>query len=112
MPHTVPVVEVNEGLDLSTAARWEHDVEAAGRRSRTIVLDLSAVPFIDSAGVRTLFRWALAAERVGIDLVVVAPPDSPVRRLLDILELELVAPIVDSRLQAMHACQGPRKPGP
>jgi stage II sporulation protein AA (anti-sigma F factor antagonist) len=112
MEHVAHVVEIDEELDLSTIAWWEHRVEAAGRRSRTVVLDLTSVPFIDSAGVRTLFRWAVAAERVGIQLVVVAPPDSPVRRLLEILDLQAVAPLVDSRRKAVHACQGPGKPGP
>ncbi len=111
MEHAAPVVNVSEELDLSTIARWEHAVEAAARRSPTVVLDLTSVPFIDSAGVRTLFRWAAAAHRVGIDLIVVAPPGSPVRRLLDILELESLTPIVDSRPNAVHSRQRPGKPG-
>jgi anti-anti-sigma factor len=110
MKQAVPVVEVNEELDLSTIARWEHDVEAAGRKSRTVVLDLTHVPFIDSAGVRTLFRWLHAAERVGIDLIVVAPRGSSVRRLLDILELESIAPVVDTCPSAATG-QRPGKPG-
>src|SRR5262245_17560145 len=97
MEHSANVVKVDGELALSTIPRWEQRREAAGRRSQTVVLDLASVPFIASAGVRTLFRWALAAERVGIELIVVAPPESPVRRLLDILELETVAPVVDSR---------------
>ena len=112
MGHPVPVVNVSEELDLSTIARWEHALEAAGRRSHTVVLDLTSVPFIDSAGVRTLFRWAVAADRVGIDLIVVAPPGTPVRRLLEILDLEAIAPIVDSRPNGVHARQGPGEPGP
>ena len=112
MEQTVPVVELNEPLDLSTIARWEHDVEAAGRKSHTVVLDLTSVPFIDSAGVRTLFRWARAAERVGIHLAVVAPPDSPARRMLEILDLQTIAPVVDSRREAVRTCEGPGKPGP
>jgi anti-anti-sigma factor len=112
MERTAEVVEVDEGLDLSTIARWEDRVESAGRKAGRVVLDLSSVPFIDSAGVRTLFGWAIAAERVGIDLIVVAPPDSPVRRLLEILELEIVVPVVDSRRKAVQAYEGPGEPGP
>ena len=103
MGHKANVVEVDEALDLSTIARWEHRVESVGRTSRAVVLDLTSVPFIDSAGVRALFRWALAAERVGIDLVVVAPRESRVRRLLEILELDMIAPVVDSRREAVRA---------
>jgi anti-anti-sigma factor len=103
MGDAAPVVNVSEELDLTTIARWEHAVESAGRRSPTVVLDLTSVPFIDSAGVRTLFRWAAAADRVGIDLIVVAPRGTPVRRLLDILDLEAITPIVDSRPNAVHS---------
>ena len=112
MEHGANVVDVREELDLSTIPLWEHRVESAGRRSRSIVLDLTSVPFIDSAGVRALFRWALAAERVGIELTVVAAHESPVRRLLEILDLEAIAPVVDTRQQAVRAYRGPGKPGP
>jgi anti-anti-sigma factor len=103
MEQAANVVEVDQELDVSTIAQWEHRVESAGRTSRSVVLDLTSVPFIDSAGVRALFRWALAAERVGIDLIIVAPPESRVRRLIEILELEMIAPVVESRRKALHA---------
>ena len=48
------LVAVDGGLDLSTVPRWEADVENAARAARTIVLDLSDVDFIDSAGVHAL----------------------------------------------------------
>jgi anti-sigma B factor antagonist len=102
MEHSPSVVAVTGELDLATAGQWEGDVEAAGRVSSAVVLDLSGVWFIDSAGVRKLFRWALAAERVGIRLVVVAPHDGPVWRLLDILHLESIAPVYESRDEALR----------
>ena len=111
MEHTANVIDVDEQLDVYTITRWEERVESAGRKSGTVVLDLTLVPFIDSAGVRALFRWAVAAERVGIDLIVVAPPDGSVRRLLEILEIEMVAPLYDSRRKAVQACEEPGKPG-
>ena len=59
------VIEVTGELDLSTVARWEEDVEAAGHESAAVVLDLSDVRFIDSAGVRTLFKLVRALESEG-----------------------------------------------
>jgi anti-anti-sigma factor len=107
----VSVVTVEGELDVATAARWEYRVEAAGRQSRTVVLDLSSVRFIDSAGVRTLFRWADAARRVGIRLLVAAPREGAVRRLLDILDLEELTPIFDSTDEALQADREPGVPG-
>jgi anti-sigma B factor antagonist len=105
------VVALTGELDLSTVERWDEDVLAAARGSSAVVLDLSRVRFVDSAGVRTLFRWVQTAERRGILVIVVAPHDGPLWRLLDILDLESVAPICDSREDALEACKGPAKPG-
>ncbi len=112
MERSASVVAVTGELDLSTAAQWDEDVQAAARRSPAVVLDLSLVHFVDSAGVRALFGWVQSAERLGIPMVVVAPHDGPLWRLLDILDLESVVPICDSREDALEACKGPGKPGP
>ncbi len=96
MERSASVVAVTGELDLSTTAQWDEDVQAAARHAPALVLDLSRVNFIDSDGVRTLFRWVQRAERRGILVVVVAPHDGPLWRLLDILDLESVAPICDT----------------
>jgi anti-anti-sigma factor len=112
METSTSVVAVTGELDLSTAAQWDEEVQTAARHSSAVVLDLSQVRFVDSAGVRTLFRWVQNAERRSVLVVVVAPHDGPLWRLLDILDLESVAPICDSREDALEACKGPGDPGP
>jgi anti-anti-sigma factor len=111
MERSASIVAVTGELDLSTTTQWDEEVQAAVQHSPAVVLDLSQVKFIDSAGVRELFRWVRAAERRSILVVVVAPHDGPLWRLLDILDLESVAPICDCREDALEACIGPRKPG-
>jgi anti-anti-sigma factor len=101
------VVEVTGELDLSTVARWEEDVEAVGRDSSVVVLDLSEVGFVDSAGVRTLFRLIRAAGMQGTRLLFVAPRDGSVRRLLEILDLSALTPVCESRAEAVRAGQKP-----
>ena len=97
-----PVVEVTGELDLSTTARWEEDVEAVGRDSTVVVLDLSDVRFVDSAGVRTLFRLVRNAASHGTHLLIVAPHAGPVRRLLDILAIDSLTPVCESRAEALR----------
>ena len=46
-----------------------------GRDAAAIVLDLSEVDFVDSAGVRTLFRLARETASRGTRLLIVAPRD-------------------------------------
>jgi anti-sigma B factor antagonist len=106
IPTTSPsVVEVTGGLDLSTAARWEQHVASVGRQASVVVLDLSGVGFVDSAGVRSLFRLIRAARSQGTRLVFVAPRDGAVRRLLEILDLEELTPVCDSRAEAVRVSQ-------
>lgn len=105
------VVEVRGELDLSTVARWEEDVEAVGREASVVVLDLSQVGFVDSAGVRSLFHLVREARRQGTRLLFVAPPEGQVRRLLEILDLEALTPVCDSRADAVRASQRPGEPG-
>ena len=96
------VVEVMGELDLSTVARWEEEVEAVGRDSAVVVFDLSRVCFVDSAGVRTLFRLVRDAESRGSHLLIVAPHDGPVRRLLDILAIDSMTAVCESRAEALR----------
>jgi anti-anti-sigma factor len=97
-----PVVEVTGEFDLSTAAGWEGDVEAVGRNATVVVLDLSDVRFVDSAGVRILFRLVRNAESNGTHVFLVAPQAGPVRRLLDILAMDSVTPVCETRTEALR----------
>lgn len=56
-----------------------------------LVIDLSATSYVDSAGVELIFELArrLAARRQ--TLAVVAPPDSGVRRVLELCDVGSVA---------------------
>jgi anti-anti-sigma factor len=72
-----------------------------------LVLDLSETTYLDSAGIELLFDLArrLRTHRQGLALVV--PDGSPMRRVLDLCDIERVAP-VDGTLEA--ALEGLRQP--
>ena len=97
------LVEIVGGLDLSTVVRWEAEVGRAASASRTIVLDLSRVEFVDSAGVHGLFRMVAALDGEGKRAFVVAPHGGRVRRLLEILELQAIAWLCETREEALGA---------
>jgi anti-sigma B factor antagonist len=61
-----------------------------------LVLDLTAVTFFDSSGVRLADRLSREAARAGIGYRVVAPPGSPARRVLELVGL--AALLVDDDL--------------
>ena len=71
------VVEVVGELDLSTVAHWEATVGRAARSTELVVLDVSRVEFLDSAGVHALFRMLTTLQSQRKRLVIVAPAGRP-----------------------------------
>jgi stage II sporulation protein AA (anti-sigma F factor antagonist) len=49
-----------------------------------VTVDLSALDYIDSAGLRLLFALGTRMKTLQIGLVLVVPTDSPVRRMIDL----------------------------
>jgi len=76
--------------------------------SRGLVLDLTLAAYLDSAGVELLFDLArrLRAHRQRLRLVV--PAQAPMRRVLDLCDIEEVAPL-DTTVEA--AVEVLREPG-
>jgi anti-anti-sigma factor len=74
-------------LDMSTVARVRPIVESACQRNpETVVLDLSAIEFVDSHGFQLLVATHRALTADGCALVVLPPP-APVRRAFEITGL-------------------------
>jgi anti-sigma B factor antagonist len=82
----VATVVVSGELDLATVPQLSATV-AEHRDARLLVLDLNAVTFIDSTGVRVLIEADRACAGAGSRLMVLAG-DGPVRRVLDLCELD------------------------
>jgi anti-anti-sigma factor len=107
---TLCLVRVHGEVDLSNA----HEVSAAigtlmGQDARRLVVDLSDITYLDSAGVALLLRLAerLRARRRRLHLVV--PRGSPVRRVLDFTGLPRVIPL-EARLEDALAGSGSGPP--
>ncbi len=79
------LVTVTGELDIAAVPAVSHAVSAMERASPPhLVLDLSGVVHLDSSGLRVLLDAASRAGREGRRLVIVAPPDGPVGRLLEL----------------------------
>lgn len=81
-------------IDLSNAG----DVEArvlglATERLSRVVVDLTGVDYLDSAGLQVLFTLATRLEEAQVGLELVVPRDSPVRSAIDITGMSSVVPI-------------------
>ncbi|WP_329791205.1 STAS domain-containing protein [Lentzea sp. DG1S-22] len=80
---TVPVTAVAGEIDMSTADLVRDEVHARlAAKPDVLVLDLSAVEFIGSAGVHLLVHSQMEAEDHGTRLAVVVPEQSFASRVL------------------------------
>jgi anti-anti-sigma factor len=96
-------------IDMATAPVIEsHVVDAIEQhRPACVLVDLGAADYMDSSGIRLLFRLYALLEADPSRLVVVAPPGSSAERLLRLVALGDIGDIRPSVASALEACQGP-----
>jgi anti-sigma B factor antagonist len=85
-PDAVVVVPVGE-IDLATVEALQAEIDAAAGETKSIVLDLREVAFIDSAGLRLVVQSTKALEAVGGTFAVVRGPRE-VQRVFDLVGLD------------------------
>jgi anti-anti-sigma factor len=93
-----PALTVRGELDLATAPDLAAAVEAEiAAAPPAVVIDLTPTTFLDSSGARCLMRSAKQAAAADVELHVICPrKNSPVRLVIDLLELDRLVPIVES----------------
>jgi anti-anti-sigma factor len=107
----VEVVHLEGDIDLSNAESVAADLARAVDNERLgLVVDLSDISYLDSAGLRILFHLAARLERHRQQLLLVVPEESPIRRALSLTEFETSAPIatsVEAAVAEIQATLGP-----
>jgi anti-anti-sigma factor len=79
-----PVLSVAGEIDLAIAARFAQELDSlVNDTGGPAVVDLSAVGFIDSSGIRELLKAKRAALAAGTDVMLLSPSDF-CRRVLEI----------------------------
>jgi len=96
---TLCLVRVHGEVDLSNAQEVSSAIgNAMGQEARGLVVDLSDITYLDSAGVALLLRLAERLRARRRQLYLVVPRGSPVRRVLDFTGLPRVIPL-EARLE-------------
>lgn len=99
----VPIAWVAGEVDLATAPHVREEVLAlAVNDVDGVIVDLSEVPYLDSAGVKVLFQLARDLRQRDQSLLVTVPVGSPLRRVLKITGLHEVAPICEEIASALE----------
>jgi anti-sigma B factor antagonist len=95
----IAVAVVSGEVDMSSVDRVAAAVTDLSNLAIGLVVDLRAVGYLDSSGISLLHDLALRLGRRSQMLVIVCPPGSPPRRMLELTGLDAQAVVLD-RLEA------------
>jgi anti-sigma B factor antagonist len=99
----ITVVSIPEDtFDIGNQDRYVSEISTLLKPSAKAVIDLSRVRFMDSSGVGALLVCSRRAKAHGAAVKLCAPTDS-VRQLFQMLNLDRVIEIHDSRQQAVKS---------
>ena len=90
------VVRVEGEIDLSNVDAVRDAIGAALPDLPEVVLDLTALEYLDSAGISMLFRLAERLSYNRQELRLVVPPDATVRAVIRLTRLDQVITVEDS----------------
>lgn len=106
----ITVLEVSGDLDCESAEAFADEVRGAVDASRgPVLLDLQAVPFMDSTGMRCLLELLLRLRNEGRDLAMCCLNTGP-KRAAKLVGLPDVLPQFGTRAEAMAALTAPSAP--
>jgi anti-anti-sigma factor len=96
------IVTAEGGLSTYECDRLEVALVGVGDTVRTVILDLSAVPFISTTAICLLLRTHRRVQRNGGRLRIVTPENSRVRDVLQTLRLQHVLELYGTRDGALQ----------
>jgi anti-anti-sigma factor len=104
----IAIAAISGEIDLGDGTRFADEVLGKMPDDCTgLIVDLSGLRYIDSAGVRSLFQIAASLDRRDQPLAVCVPPESLLRSVLKITRVEEVATICATRDEALNAVSNP-----
>jgi anti-anti-sigma factor len=98
-------VQLQGELDLATATLHESQLERAAEEAPQLIVDLSELSFIDTAGIALLFRVTRRYLGEGRQVAFVARTGSVARRVLELVVLPTYVPVEPSLDAARRALQ-------
>lgn len=99
------VLALSGDVDVNVAPEVAASLPQLLAGARAVVLDLSAVTFFDSSGVRLVDRVVRTCRQGGQAWRIVAPPGSSSRRLLELVDMA-GREVVDDRTTALAELSG------
>jgi anti-anti-sigma factor len=91
------VAHVSGEVDMTNAAYLREQVlDSIPNDALTLVIDISDCRYLDSAAIEVLFDLSRRLGRRRQELRLVMPPSSPLKRVIELTEVNSAAPVHDS----------------
>ena len=104
--HVIGEIDISNADELSATVIGATPSEAQG-----VILDLSAVEYLDSAGIYVIYGMRSSLQARGQALILVIPPRSPVHDALRLAGAEHPGEVVEQVDEALRAIGGARPRG-
>jgi anti-anti-sigma factor len=97
------VARLSGEVDMSNAAYVREQLLASmPNDALALVLDISGCRYLDSAAIEVLFDVSRRLARRRQELRIVMPPESPLRRVIELTEVHTAAPLYESLESALQ----------
>jgi anti-anti-sigma factor len=90
------VLAISGEVDISNIDSIADAIYALPNTEEGLLIDLSDVTYLDSSAVSLLHDLAMRLRSRAQQMIVVSPPETPPRRILDLTALYVNAPIADA----------------
>jgi anti-anti-sigma factor len=107
----VAVATVSGEVDMSSVNRVAAALTELSNLAIGLVIDLRSVEYLDSSGISLLHDLALRLRRRSQMLIIVCPPGSPPRRMLELTALDAQAVVLDDLEPAIEAVRAADEDG-
>ncbi len=102
------VTQLEGEVDASNAEHvGEHALAQVTNEAIGLVLDLTSVRYVDSAGIEMLFGLRDRLERRRQRLALVVPDDAPIMQMLVLSAVQQLVPVAPTRAEAVAALREP-----
>jgi len=96
------VAHVTGDVDMTNAAYLRDELlSSIPNDALALVLDITACRYLDSAAIEVLFDVSRRLGRRRQELRLVMPPESPLRRVIELTEVHTAAPVYESLDEAL-----------
>lgn len=104
------VLRISGEVDISNIDGIAEAIYGLPNTEEGLLIDLSAVTYLDSSAVSLLHDLAMRLRSRAQRMIVVSPPASPPRRILDLTALYVNAPVADALDSGLKLLTGDSAP--